>query len=260
MPDESTKAVVRRMHTPGFVTRYFVGDGIDIGSGGDTVAQWHTQFPGMLSVKTFDNDEKVRPTILGDANTMDAVVDEAYDFVHSAHCLEHMDDPKAALLHWWRILKPGGHLIVIVPDEDMYEMGVWPSRFNTDHRASFTTRNNGVFLAASVNVLDLVLELPDGRVVRIELLEGTYRPWITEQAGQIDQTVSSVTEAAIEFVVRKGQSSIMSGIAQAARGEGKEIDVGDLPTDDMPDPVEPDTDEAHQADVDELEQFDREDE
>ena len=246
MPEETSKAVVRRMHTPGFVTRYFVGDGIDIGAGADSLAQWHEQFPLMKSLRSFDGEPKARPDILGDANTMEIkgrgrVEDNRYDFVHSAHCLEHMADPKAALLHWWRILKPGGHLIVVVPDEEMYEQGEWPSTFNKDHKASFSTRNNGQFLGANVNVLDLVLELPDGHVIRIERLENTYRGWITEQAGRIDQTISSVTEAAIEFVVRKGRPP--------------------EPTeDDMPDPVEPDTDENHQADVDELEQLDREDE
>ena len=241
MGDEASKAVVRRMHTPGFATRYFVGDGIDIGAGGDSLAQWHGQFPFMTSLKSFDGEAKARPDILGDANTMEGVEDESYDFVHSAHCLEHMHDPWEALLHWWRILKPGGHLIVIVPDEEMYEQGVWPSTFNPDHKASFTTRNTSTwmtFLPESRNVLALVVGLPHGRVIRVERLENTYRAWVTAQAGRIDQTASSVTEAAIEFVVRKGAAPITE--------------------DDRPDPAEPDTDENHQADADELEQFDRE--
>jgi len=269
MPDEASKAVVRRMHTPGFVTRYFVGDGIDIGAGGDSLAQWHEQFPAMTSLKSFDGEEKARPDILGDAETMEGIEDESYDFVHSAHCLEHMHNPATALGHWWRILKPGGHLIVIVPDEDMYEQGVWPSTFNPDHKATFTTADLPTWSPVSLNVLYLVGRwLPNGRVIRIERLENTYRAWVTEQAGRIDQTASSVTEAAIEFVVRKGLApeplTEITHAEAAIRSVAEGLNVSEeqvrADLDDMPDPVEPDTDENHQADVDELEQFDREDE
>ena len=49
-----------------------------------------------------------------------------------------MRDPRSAIAQWWGLVKPGGVLFVIVPDEDLYEQGFWPSRFNCDHKWTFT--------------------------------------------------------------------------------------------------------------------------
>ena len=70
----------------------------------------------------------------GDAQLMEGVSDGQYDFVHSSHCLEHLVDPHAGLRNWIRVVKPGGHIVVTVPDEDMYERGVFPSTFSKDHK------------------------------------------------------------------------------------------------------------------------------
>jgi 2-polyprenyl-3-methyl-5-hydroxy-6-metoxy-1,4-benzoquinol methylase len=40
---------------------------------------------------------------------------ETFDVVIASDCLEHLADDKAALDHWFRILKPGGTLIIFVP-------------------------------------------------------------------------------------------------------------------------------------------------
>lgn len=44
--------------------------------------------------------------------------DEIVDVVYSGHLLEHLDDPVAALTEQYRILAPGGRLIVHFPYED----------------------------------------------------------------------------------------------------------------------------------------------
>jgi hypothetical protein len=36
------------------------------------------------------------------------------------------------------VLKPGGHLVCLVPDEDLYEQGMFPSTFNDDHKRTLT--------------------------------------------------------------------------------------------------------------------------
>ena len=53
-----------------------------------------------------------------DAELMESIEDNYFDFVHSSHCLEHMVNPYISLNNWIRILKPGGHLVCIIPDED----------------------------------------------------------------------------------------------------------------------------------------------
>lgn len=44
--------------------------------------------------------------------------DASYDFVLSSHMLEHTANPLGLLQHWKRLLKPGGHLMLILPHRD----------------------------------------------------------------------------------------------------------------------------------------------
>lgn len=59
--------------------------------------------------------------------------DARFDFVYSSHLLEHLIDPHAFLRTCLRILKPGGNLVLLLPDEDFY----WPNghpHANPDHK------------------------------------------------------------------------------------------------------------------------------
>ena len=109
---ECSKSIMRRMHEPNFSNRYFVGNGLDVGGGPDPLGLYVELFPRMQGVKVWDKED-------GDAETLDGIEDGQFDFVHSSHCLEHLEDPLAGLQNWFRAVKPGGHLIVTVPDEDM---------------------------------------------------------------------------------------------------------------------------------------------
>jgi SAM-dependent methyltransferase len=42
--------------------------------------------------------------------------DASYDFVMSSHMLEHSANPILVLAEWRRLLKPGGHLLLVLPD------------------------------------------------------------------------------------------------------------------------------------------------
>lgn len=65
--------------------------------------------------------------------------DASQDAVYSSHCLEHMPDPIAALREWHRVLKIGGHLVIAVPHQHLYERKMTlPSLWNHDHRHFFT--------------------------------------------------------------------------------------------------------------------------
>lgn len=134
------------------------GQGIDIGCGPDPVTP---------DAQRFDMEH-------GDANFISRFVDRQFDFVYSSHCLEHMHDPKAAILEWWKLVRPGGYLFVTVPDEDLYEQGVFPSRFNTDHKATFTLSKSESWSPVSVNVLDLAQSLPCGELVSLQLQDRKY--------------------------------------------------------------------------------------
>lgn len=191
--NEASKAIARRLHDVRFATRYFVGDGIDVGAGEDSIAQYHEFFPGMRSVRAWDMPD-------GDAQLLAGVPDESFDFVHSSHCLEHMRDPVEALHNWFRVLKPGGHLVCMVPDEDLYEQGQFPSTFNDDHKWTFTLWKARSWSSRSINLFDLLQTLgPSAQPLKAELLDATFR----FRMPRADQTLTAVGEAGIEFVIRK---------------------------------------------------------
>ncbi|WP_176046421.1 class I SAM-dependent methyltransferase [Burkholderia sp. BCC1644] len=201
--NEASKAIARRLHDARFATRYFVGDGIDVGAGDDSIAQYQEFFPGMRSVRAWDMPD-------GDAQHLAGVPDESLDFVHSSHCLEHMRDPTQALHNWFRVLKPDGHLVCMVPDEDLYEQGHFPSTFNGDHKWTFTLWKAQSWSSRSINLFDLLQELgPSAQPLKVELLDATFRFRLPRS----DQTLTPVGEAGIEFVIRKRPPQEM-----AARG------------------------------------------
>jgi SAM-dependent methyltransferase len=47
--------------------------------------------------------------------------DESQDAVYSSHCLEHIQEYQDVLREWYRVLKIGGYLIVIVPHQHLFE-------------------------------------------------------------------------------------------------------------------------------------------
>jgi SAM-dependent methyltransferase len=206
------------------------GKGIDIGCGPDPVTP---------DARPFDIEH-------GDANVITQYVKEQFDFVYSSHCLEHMREPRAAILEWWKLVKPGGYLFVAVPDEDLYEQGVFPSRFNLDHKATFTISKATSWSPVSHNVFDLGRSLPGGEIVSLQLQDRGYdrrmmsfgkapRSWFIRLLGNfyfeiapklfgknrfkdlrrflatyhaVDQTVdSSNTQAQIQLIVKKSESA-----------------------------------------------------
>jgi SAM-dependent methyltransferase len=190
---ECSKSISRRLQSPGFLTRYFVGVGIDIGGKPDPLALYGELFPLMERVRTWDLED-------GDAQFLAGVADDSLDFVHSSHCLEHLVDPHVGLRNWLRVVRPGGHVIVTVPDEDLYEQGSFPSTFNADHKWTFTIRKRRSWSTRSINVLDLIGTLgDDADPVRVELLDQTYR----YRLPRYDQSQTPVAECGIEFVIRK---------------------------------------------------------
>ena len=187
---ELTKSIVRRMHDPAF-HRYFSGIGIDIGGGPDPLGQYVHLFPTMIICDTWDKNH-------GDAQYMQGMSDDRYQFVHSSHTLEHMDNPAIAIVNWIRILRPGGHLICVVPDETMYEHLQWPSVYNGDHKYSFriagsSTMPKSIKLVEFLDALTLRID-----VLSIKLLHETFNAHIGG-----DQTLGPIAECAIEFVLLK---------------------------------------------------------
>jgi len=134
------------------------GQGIDIGCASDPITE---------TCRLFDKTH-------GDANEIEKYISEQFDYVYSSHCLEDMDDPRKSIRSWWALVKPGGYLFLVVPDEDLYEQGFFPSRFNPSHKWSFTINKNKSWSPKSINLLPLLQDLPNAEVIRIELQDNNY--------------------------------------------------------------------------------------
>jgi len=130
------------------------GAGIDIGCGKD---------PILPDCCRFDREE-------GNAQELREPAG-AFDWVYSSHALEHMPRPEEALHNWWNLVRPGGLMVILVPDEDAYEQGVWPSTFNDEHCHSFTVLKQQSWCPASRNLLDVVRQLPLVKIRRIEIID-----------------------------------------------------------------------------------------
>jgi len=190
---ECSKSIPRRLSDSGFLRSYFVGDGLDVGGKPDPLLLYRELFPLMRSVRTWDWED-------GDAQLLAGVADGSLDFVHSSHCLEHLVAPAEGLRNWFRVVSPGGHLVVTVPDEDLYEQGEFPSTFNRDHKWTFTIFKTKSWSERSLNLLDMLRQLgPAAEVIKIEQLSAAYRFTLP----RFDQTLTPVAECGIEFIVRK---------------------------------------------------------
>ena len=193
MSHEASKAARRRAKDPAFTDVYLVGEGVDIGAGPDGLSKLKELFPRITAVRDWDIPD-------GDAMLMQSVSDATFDFVHSSHCLEHLYSPAVALTNWLRIVKPGGYVVVTIPDEDLYEQGVWPSTFNPDHKFTFTTLKSQSWSPRSVSLALLLATLePVPELVKLEQLHQGY-DWEGERR---DLTYLTHAECAIEIVLRR---------------------------------------------------------
>lgn len=99
------------------------GNGIDIGSAGDPIVDWAIQIE--LSAERYHAYNMSRPEARLHFHADDAVCnlpfkDGVLDFVASSHLLEDFADWGPILCEWSRVLKPGGYLIVSVPDHERF--------------------------------------------------------------------------------------------------------------------------------------------
>jgi SAM-dependent methyltransferase len=216
MVQEASKSLIRRSFDRRYLTRWFVGDGIDIGAGDDSLGKFASFFPLVGSVRAWDLQD-------GDAMQMNGVPDESYDFVHSSHCLEHLVDPFTAMRNWIRICRRGGHLVIAIPDEDLYEQGVFPSTFNADHKWTFTIVKSQSWSPRSINVIDLLKDFShEVEIIKVELLDSGFIYGLPRQ----DQTTGTISESAIEIVLRKRHQpdhpgktkTIPSGVVEELKG------------------------------------------
>ena len=163
------------------------GQGIDLGAGPDPVP--------LPNFRAFDQKD-------GDANHLTRYFKpDTFDVIHGSQVLEHMRDPAAALRDWLVCLKPGGYIIQTVPSWELYETLVWPSRFNGDHKSTWS-------LWLPNSPAPIHCKLPEWldqfgcEVMLCRLVDANYDYRIMQK---FDQTWEEArgTECWLEFVLKK---------------------------------------------------------
>jgi len=99
------------------LNKFCKGDGIDLGYGGDPIV------PTAICMDLPDSYAKYRNNpqhLHGDAKSLFWFNDNVMDYVYSSHVLEDFHDTKSVLSEWIRVIKPGGSLVLFLPDEQTY--------------------------------------------------------------------------------------------------------------------------------------------
>lgn len=111
--------------------RYTRGQGLDLGCGG------HKLWPHAIGVDNYAATAQfgasMKPDVVSSCERLSIFGSASVDWVFSSHLLEHIQDTAAALREWWRVLKPGGFLVLYLPHGDFYPKVGEPGA-NPDHK------------------------------------------------------------------------------------------------------------------------------
>lgn len=149
---ETSKAALRR-HQEGWFLKYAPENlsGIDIGCQHDPLNH------------TFRRWDIIHGDT--DATAMDGVPDATFYTVYASHILEHLERPFDALRNWYRILKPSGHLVIVVPHRELYEgKRSLPSNWNLEHKTFWLPDCNEPPCTLSLREA-IQIAIPDGTIV-----------------------------------------------------------------------------------------------
>jgi ubiquinone/menaquinone biosynthesis C-methylase UbiE len=102
------------------VLEYCQGYGCDIGFGGDKVKK--QDCTGIDYAQPYTKTGQDSVDIACDVmKEKIPVPDDTFDYVYSSHMIEDVEDTASVLKEFIRILKPGGNLILVFPDQAKYE-------------------------------------------------------------------------------------------------------------------------------------------
>ena len=91
----------------------------------------HTVWEGALSEdRPFVwHPQRQGRQFIGEGNDLARFADASYDFLLSCNNLEHVANPLRALAEWQRVVRPGGHVLLVLPRKES----------NFDHRRAVTS-------------------------------------------------------------------------------------------------------------------------
>lgn len=139
------------------IVPYVRGSGLDVGCGP------FKAFAHSIGVDGQQHPGPRGPQLVMDCSRLPKFSDGAFDYVFSSHLLEHIEDYRATLKDWFRLVRPGGYLILYLPHRDLYpRIGTFGS--NPDHKHDFSP----------TDITEAMLECGGWHQVRDEVRAGGY--------------------------------------------------------------------------------------
>lgn len=105
---------------------YVIGNCLDIGSQGDPVVPWAIQVELPESeFEKYSGGSKLDQAGVwrGDGRKL-PFREQTIDAVYSSHLIEDFADWITALREWDRVLKPGGNMVILTPDNDLFDASI----------------------------------------------------------------------------------------------------------------------------------------
>jgi hypothetical protein len=65
-------------------------------------------------------------------------------------------------------------MIIVVPDENLYELGIWPSVFSNDHKSTFRLNEKGSWSPVSYELRTLCETLPNAEIISANIHDDNY--------------------------------------------------------------------------------------
>ncbi len=140
------------------------GCGVDIASQGAPVVTWAMGFdlpPKEFSDYCGGHPAKGEIQLRGFAEAL-PFDDGSLDFVYSSHLLEDYFDWTPILREWVRVLKPGGKLIVLIPD-----VSLWAAAIRRGQTPNCSHRHEGTVGELSFYAEKLKLRVIEDRLTAI---------------------------------------------------------------------------------------------
>jgi ubiquinone/menaquinone biosynthesis C-methylase UbiE len=108
-----------------FFLPFASGNGVDLGCGSDPIHERAVRVDRTVG----------HGHLLGDVTDLYWFADGSLDYVYASHVLEDFADWQPVLTEWVRVLRPGGRLLIAVPDHEKFRAAVAGGQGdNLDHK------------------------------------------------------------------------------------------------------------------------------
>ena len=205
-PFNIEKAYMRWFEDARYFTRFIIGDGILLAPfmAVDNHIGYNLEYFPLLRHCHYINDHHFD-------NTLDKIMPQSLDFIIDNGSLCFVDNPIANIKKWLSKVKIGGHIILYLPDEDMYlgKQGL-PKHMFADMCNSFTITKKESF-QYSYNITDMLNNINDmAQAIQIIKCDHGYRD--NDISGKA-QEYYVFCESAIEIIIRRVDMPTSRGVS-----------------------------------------------